>query len=163
MAKDVVRVQVEGVKELLKELERLDTDVTKVKKKALESGAEVIRDAANSRAPGPNVAHGYTRKKGMGGIEQARQGAIFIGPDDEHWYYRFFEFGAGAHDVGAASQILTPYGEEFVTGAVPHPGMPAKPFLRPALDERIFGLDELPAAFEHMRDGRHFGKIAVEI
>ncbi|MFB3101965.1 MAG: NAD(P)-dependent alcohol dehydrogenase, partial [Alphaproteobacteria bacterium] len=35
--------------------------------------------------------------------------------------------------------------------------------LRPALDDRVFGLDELPAAFAHMRDGRHFGKIAVEI
>lgn len=35
--------------------------------------------------------------------------------------------------------------------------------LRPALDERIFRLDELPAAITHMRDGRHFGKIVVEI
>lgn len=35
--------------------------------------------------------------------------------------------------------------------------------LRPALDDRVFGLDELPAAFAYMRDGRHFGKIAVEI
>ncbi len=35
--------------------------------------------------------------------------------------------------------------------------------LRPALDEQVFGLDELPAAFAHMREGRHFGKIVVEI
>jgi len=35
--------------------------------------------------------------------------------------------------------------------------------LRPALDDKVFGLDDLPAAFAHMRDGRHFGKIVVEI
>ena len=35
--------------------------------------------------------------------------------------------------------------------------------LRPALDDQVFGLDDLPAAFAHMRDGRHFGKIVVEI
>ncbi|MBO6782927.1 MAG: NAD(P)-dependent alcohol dehydrogenase [Alphaproteobacteria bacterium] len=35
--------------------------------------------------------------------------------------------------------------------------------LRPALDETRFALDELPAAFAHMREGRHFGKIVIEI
>ncbi len=35
--------------------------------------------------------------------------------------------------------------------------------LRPALDEQVFALEDLPAAFAHMRDGRHFGKIVVEI
>jgi NADPH:quinone reductase-like Zn-dependent oxidoreductase len=35
--------------------------------------------------------------------------------------------------------------------------------LHPVLDERVFGLDELPAAFAYMRNGRHFGKIVVEI
>ncbi|MDH3738855.1 MAG: zinc-binding dehydrogenase [Alphaproteobacteria bacterium] len=35
--------------------------------------------------------------------------------------------------------------------------------MRPALDDQVFGLEELPAAFAHMRDGRHFGKIVVEI
>jgi NADPH:quinone reductase-like Zn-dependent oxidoreductase len=35
--------------------------------------------------------------------------------------------------------------------------------LRPALDESRFTLETLPAAITHMRDGRHFGKIVVEI
>jgi NADPH:quinone reductase-like Zn-dependent oxidoreductase len=35
--------------------------------------------------------------------------------------------------------------------------------LRPALDEKLFSLDELPAAFEYMRNGKHFGKIAINI
>lgn len=35
--------------------------------------------------------------------------------------------------------------------------------LRPALDDTRFGLDDLPAAFAHMRAGEHFGKIVIEI
>ena len=35
--------------------------------------------------------------------------------------------------------------------------------LRPALDDTRFGLDDFPAALAHMREGRHFGKIVIEI
>jgi NADPH:quinone reductase-like Zn-dependent oxidoreductase len=35
--------------------------------------------------------------------------------------------------------------------------------LRPALDDNRFTLETLPAAIANMRDGRHFGKIVVEI
>lgn len=35
--------------------------------------------------------------------------------------------------------------------------------MKPPLDDTRFGLDELPAAFAHMREGRHFGKIVIEI
>lgn len=35
--------------------------------------------------------------------------------------------------------------------------------LRPALDEKRFALDEVPAAMAHMREGRHFGKVVIEI
>lgn len=35
--------------------------------------------------------------------------------------------------------------------------------MRPALDETRFTLDTLPAAIAHMREGRHFGKIVVDI
>ena len=35
--------------------------------------------------------------------------------------------------------------------------------MKPALDDTRFGLEDLPAAFAHMREGRHFGKIVIEI
>ncbi|MBO22382.1 MAG: NAD(P)-dependent alcohol dehydrogenase [Rhodospirillaceae bacterium] len=35
--------------------------------------------------------------------------------------------------------------------------------LKPALDDRRFALDELPAALAHLRTGAHFGKVVVEI
>jgi len=35
--------------------------------------------------------------------------------------------------------------------------------LKPALDDQRFSLDTLPAAMAHLREGRHFGKVVVEI
>ena len=35
--------------------------------------------------------------------------------------------------------------------------------LKPALDDQRFSLDELPAALTRLREGRHFGKVVVEI
>jgi NADPH:quinone reductase-like Zn-dependent oxidoreductase len=35
--------------------------------------------------------------------------------------------------------------------------------MKPPLDDTRFRLDELPAAFAYMREGRHFGKIVIEI
>ena len=34
--------------------------------------------------------------------------------------------------------------------------------LRPAVDT-VFGFDEVPAAFEHLRSGKHFGKVCIEV
>lgn len=135
MARDVVTVKIEGVEALIKELKRLGADVERAEKDALEAGAEIIRDAARNKAPGGQIEYGYERKRGVGGMDRAPQGSIFIGPDEPHWYYRFFEFGAGPHSIGAVGQILTLYGVDFVTAKTPHPGMAKKPFLRPALDE----------------------------
>ena len=35
--------------------------------------------------------------------------------------------------------------------------------LRPALDEKTFSLEEIVSAFEYMRAGKHFGKVAIEM
>ncbi len=34
--------------------------------------------------------------------------------------------------------------------------------LRPVLDQQRFAFEHAPAAFEHMKSGQHFGKIAIE-
>jgi D-arabinose 1-dehydrogenase-like Zn-dependent alcohol dehydrogenase len=34
--------------------------------------------------------------------------------------------------------------------------------LHPVLDERRFSFEEVPAAFDRMKAGKHFGKIVVE-
>ena len=63
---------------------------------------------------------------------------VGIGPDKDHWYYQFFETGAGRHPIGPESKKAIRFpgaeGQELVRFGVTHPGMAARPFLRPALD-----------------------------
>lgn len=121
-------VTIKGDEKLIKELKRLGVDVDRVLDDALKAGAKIIQREANPKAPGPHIEIGDVKKIGDGA-------EIKVGPDDEHWYYRFLEFGAGPHSIGG-HQILTLFGEEFITGPVEtHPGFAARPFLRPALDE----------------------------
>ncbi|MDQ5815816.1 MAG: hypothetical protein M3516_05940 [Actinomycetota bacterium] len=44
-----------------------------------------------------------------------------------------FEQGVGAHEINPKKQVLKMADGGFVTGPVKHPGMAAKPFLKPAL------------------------------
>lgn len=121
-------VRIEGDAELIRKLERMGADVDKVLGQALQDGAEVVQQAANPKAPGPNIAISDPKRRGS-------RREIKVGPDSEHWYYRFIETGAGAHQIGAERQVLKIYGEDYVTGTVQHQGFPARPFLRPAFDE----------------------------
>ena len=62
-----------------------------------------------------------------------------IGPDADHWYYRFAETGAGRHEIKAApGGALVFEGREDTQFAkkVDHPGFAARPFLRPAIEGR---------------------------
>jgi len=144
-------VRLEGDKELIKELKRLGVDVRAALDDALREGAEVVQRAANPKAPGEHIEIGDAQVRGDGG-------EIKVGPDDDHWYYRFVETGAAAHTVGASGQVLKLFGEDFVTGSVEHTGFSARPFLRPALDENegkaqdAMG-DELRKAIEKGRSG----------
>jgi hypothetical protein len=44
-----------------------------------------------------------------------------------------FERGVGSHEIVPKKKVLKMADGRFVTGPVKHPGMAAKPFLRPAL------------------------------
>jgi HK97 gp10 family phage protein len=128
-----LQVKVEGDIELIKELKRLGVDVDRVLETALEAGAEVVQRAANPKAPAPHIEIGDVEKRGD-------RTQVKVGPDDEHWYYRYFETGASAHQIAAVSgatlRLAAADGDGYgFPTAVPHPGMGAKPFLRPALDE----------------------------
>lgn len=94
---------------------------------AVEAAAEVVRDAAVPNAPGPGI--------GKEKSEDTETVVSFhVGPDKAHWYYRFAETGAQAHQITPRVARALWIEGRFVAGAR-HPGMPAKPFLRPASDE----------------------------
>jgi hypothetical protein len=86
-----IDMTIEGGEELLKEIKRLGIDVEAMLKAAVLRGAEVIADAANERAPGPHNGV-EVDKESKGSV------TVNIGPDEDHWYYRFFETGAGRHE-----------------------------------------------------------------
>jgi len=46
---------------------------------------------------------------------------------------KLFEDGVGAHEINPKKQVLKMADGGFVTGPVKHPGMAAKPFLKPSL------------------------------
>lgn len=125
---DQISVRLEGGEELLDKLRQMDLNVKAELRAAVVAGAEIIREAANSMAPGPNI------KLRVASATQ-RAVEVEIGPDAAHWYYRFFEKGARPHEI-RGRPLLAFEGERglVITPRVSHPGMGASPFLRPAHD-----------------------------
>lgn len=122
-------VKIEGGPELKRALERLQVNVQNVLEEAVQAGAQVIMDAANDQAPGPNVRM-ETEEKTADSV------TVAIGPDKDHWYYKFLESGAQPHEISSATALVFEGDSGIVvTRAVAHTGMAARPFLRPAVDE----------------------------
>ena len=135
MSKATVVIKLVGEDELYRALMRLGQAARGGIEPALREGAEVIRAEAESQAPGPHIE--------ISDIEIAGNAAkIKIGPDKDHWYYQFFELGAQPHEIHprykTGKKALRFPGEdgEKLAWAVRHPGIPAKPFLRPAVDSK---------------------------
>jgi len=124
-----VVVRIEGGEELLRQLRRLGVDVGAVLEEAALAGARAIAEDANQRAPGPHVETNV-EKRSKGSV------TVDIGPDKEHWWYRFFESGAQPHEIKGTPLVFEGDAGTVVTGRVSHTGMAARPFLRPALDTR---------------------------
>lgn len=128
-----VRVSIEGREELKAKFDRLGKAARgPALERAVLKGAEPIRDEANRRAPGPHIEAEISESSDLAA-------EVAIGPDKDHWYYRFFETGAGRHGIGPSKgkAIRFPGSDgETVRFGVDHPGMTAAPFLRPALDGR---------------------------
>ena len=125
---DNVAVVLEGMPELLRKLERLDTKVTGEIEAAMILAAGVIKDAANPNAPSPHVEFDIVESVGSHVV-------IDIGPDKKHWYHRFAETGTRSHDVTpkAMAALLFADRETFAAWAK-HPGTATAAFLRPAFD-----------------------------
>lgn len=133
-------------KKALKELERAARK--EIIEKALLAGGAVIHADAESRAPGPlelALVGGRSLRKRVDPMlaKVVKAGGKFaaVGPDKDHWYYRFFEFGATPHDIkpvnasalafeGTASSRTV-----FAAFAKRTGGVKKQPFLRPAVDK----------------------------
>ena len=124
-----ITVKLEGEQELIDKLKRMGAGAERVLRGAVEAGAEIVRDDSSRQAPGPHVER-ETRRASPGRVEVA------VGPDKPHWYYKFAETGAIPHTITGSPRLAFPAGGRMiVVSAVHHPGMGARPFLRPALDK----------------------------
>lgn len=133
------RADIKGDKEFYKKLRAMAGQMSDVLEEAAEAGAQVIQEEANPNAPGPHIEIDLVKKT-------KEYAEMEIGPDDEHWYYRFFETGVQPHEItpdeGGGLTFPGSAGEMIVRVFVSHQGMGAKPFLRPARDEKAGQAEE---------------------
>jgi len=128
-----MNVKIVGDAELKRKLDALGARARGALLDAAQAGGEVIQGDANRKAPGPHVVVGG--EKVTGGRAE-----VSIGPDKDHWYYQFHETGAGGHEIGPKKKrkgkAIAFEGSNglVVVGGAKHPGIPANPFLRPAMD-----------------------------
>lgn len=130
-------VQIKGGEALLRKLKALDADVKKTLARATLAGAEKIAEAANPLAPAPRITAEIE-------TERAGYATADVGPPDDKWYWKFFERGAQAHEISGPLSIEFE-GEVHLVGGASHPGMGARPFLRPAWDATAHGEGSLAA------------------
>lgn len=126
----VIHVRVEGDKLLLAKLKQMGVNVDALLEAAVTAGAVIVEAAARVNAPGPEIEHETA-------VKTKRMVAVAVGPTKRRWYYRFMETGAGAHQITGNPWLVFDGDMGRVrVRSVQHPGMAARPFLRPAIDER---------------------------
>lgn len=152
-----IAVKMEGGEELLKELKACGVNAKKVVAAAVKAGGEVIASAAVDMAPptsrkGKRVSVRVTARK-------PDHVTVSVGPTKRHANLILFETGVAPHEIKPeTAEALVFEGDTglVITGGVSHPGMPARPWLRPAFDtandeaERVVG-ETLRQAVEEAR------------
>jgi HK97 gp10 family phage protein len=121
----------QGAEEMIERLKAMgDIAAGAAVMRAVIEGGKALEAEIESRAPGPHVItvpDNASIKRGYAGVK--------VGPDKEHWYYRFFETGASPHEIEAeTAEALLLVGGNLRERVLHHPGMGANPFMRPGFD-----------------------------
>lgn len=124
-----VNIVVEGGDELVAALHALGVDVEAALREAALEGAQVLVDGMNDLAPGPNIDAEVREAK-------PNRITIDIGPKPQYWYYRFFETGVQPHEILPSTKKALAFDDVVVRRVIKHPGMAARPFMRPVADRR---------------------------
>jgi HK97 gp10 family phage protein len=98
-----LRIDPRSLEEHNRKLRKLAAVTRKeVVKAALLKGGGLIQSAAEAKAPGPHIGIEVLTGAQLGkSVKGVKPEALYvaIGPDKQHWYYRFEEFGVKAHGV----------------------------------------------------------------
>ena len=155
MASPILSVKSEGGDELLKAMQALKVNVRKSLVGATRAGMKVIQVDAEQRAKTLSTRGGKATRL-VFSSKQPNHATADVGPSKKKWVLRFFEIGVTRHEITGNPLVFEGERGLVVLGHVDHPGMPAIPWLRPALDSRsaeatrVFG-DTLRAAIEKAR------------
>ena len=123
-------VKIEGLSEMNKALKKLDAKVaTKISRAGLAEAAKVMRKEMRARAPRDS---GNLRKNIKYKLKrfQRRGYKGSVGVMSKAFYASFIEYGSSPHKIKGVAIEGKPF------ASVDHPGIEAKPFLRPAFEAK---------------------------
>lgn len=129
----LVSVKVEGGEALLKALREADGNVKKSLRAASKAGVDVIKADAAARVP-PSRYKKVLVSKASSPRKDVVEATVRI--SKRAWRMRFVEQGVTAHEIKGSPLAFEGDSGIVITGAVRHPGMAARPFLRPAFDAK---------------------------
>lgn len=129
-------VKILGTEDLNRALRELGITATKGKKQVALGAAGIIRDEAEANAPEED---GFLKAHIIQEILEETEDAITVavGPDRDAFYGLIVEFGADPHNEEPETKRVLSDGKEVFGVEVNHPGVPERPFLRPAFDDNI--------------------------
>ena len=127
-------VRIEGGENLLKELAALGGNVRSTARTAMRNGTKVVQAQAeiNAAALGRPAKHTRIRARSL------MKGLITmeLSPSKAKWWFRYFETGVSAHEITGSPLVFQGRNGLVVVDRVNHPGMAARPWLRPAMDSQ---------------------------
>ena len=132
-AGNLVSVKLEGAEALLRALRDADGNVKKSLRAASKAGGDVIKADALKRAPPTRYKKVLSSKASFPRREVCE---VKIGLTKRAWRLRFTEMGVTAHEIKGSPLAFEGDNGVVITGGVRHPGMAARPFIRPAFDSQ---------------------------
>lgn len=129
-------LKVEGTERVIKELRRRGISVGEALEPIFQAGAEIFaEEAANKARRASNTLADAMMQKTT--KRTKTQIEVHIGPDRKKaWFAHFLEFGTKAHQIRRKSRKALRLENGKFAAKVRHPGMAARPFMRPAFDEK---------------------------
>lgn len=155
-------INISGGKQLAEFLNQLPLKIERnIMRSALRAGASVIAKEAKINAPiksgnlkksirtGSNTRRGYVEAYIAAGGRRSKDGKLKKGA----FYAQFIEYGTATHFIKPKNKkklsFVAKDGTNVNTFSVNHPGIQAKPFMRPALDSK--GAQAVSAVTEKIR------------
>ena len=130
-----VTAKVEGSEQLLKELVALGGNVRSTARTAMRAGARVIQEEAERNASALGTRAGkHTRIQAHSQVKGVI--TLAVAPSKKKWWFRYFETGVTAHEITGDPLVFEGEAGLIIIGGVHHPGMAARPWLRPAFDAK---------------------------